>query len=126
MPQGLLLDTYVFIWWRLNEPRLRAGTRATIAAADLVFVSVASAWEAAIKVGLGKLNFPESFEAAVVASRFEKLSIAFRHAEAVGSLPHHHNDPFDRMLIAQCQCEKLVLVTRDRKLAAYGLDILWA
>jgi PIN domain nuclease of toxin-antitoxin system len=120
------LDTHVFMWWRLNEPRLQAETRARLAAAELVFVSVASAWEAAIKLGLGKLSFPESFEAAVLASRFEKLSIAFRHAEAVATLPRHHSDPFDRMLIAQCLCERLVLVTRDRKLAAYGIDILWA
>ena len=126
MPESLLLDTHVFMWWRLNEPRLQADARATIAAAELVFVSVASAWEAAIKLGLGKLSFPESFEAAVLASRFEKLSIAFRHAKAAATLPRHHSDPFDRMLIAQCLCERLVLVTRDRKLAAYGIDILWA
>jgi PIN domain nuclease of toxin-antitoxin system len=55
----------------------------------------------------------------VLASRFEKLSIAFRHAEAAATLPRHHSDPFDRMLIAQCLCERLVLVTRNRKLAAY-------
>lgn len=98
------------MWWRLNEPRLQADARATIAAAELG----------------GKLSFPESFEAAVLASRFEKLSIAFRHAEAAATLPRHHSDPFDRMLIAQCLCERLVLVTRDRKLAAYGIDILRA
>ena len=126
MPQSLLLDTHVFVWWRLNEPRLNADARAAIAAAELVFVSVASAWEAAIKVGLGKLRFPEGFEAAVIASRFEKLLIAFRHAEVAGALAPHHSDPFDRMLIAQCLCEGLVLVTRDRKLAPYGIDILWA
>lgn len=116
----------MFVWWRLNEPRLKAEARAAITAADLVFVSVASAWEAAIKLGLGKLSFPESFETAVVASRFEKLSIAFRHAEVVATLPHHHNDPFDRMLIAQCLCEGLVMVTRDQKLGAYDVNILWA
>jgi PIN domain nuclease of toxin-antitoxin system len=52
--------------------------------------------------------------------------IAFRHAEAIATLQHHHNDPFDRMLIAQCRCERLTLVTRDRKLASCGVDILWA
>jgi PIN domain nuclease of toxin-antitoxin system len=124
LPKGLLLDTHVSVWWRLNEPRLKEDARATIAAAELVFVSVASAWEAAIKLALGKLRFPGSFEAAVLASRFERLSIAFRHAEAVATLPHHHSDPFDRMLIAQCLCERLVLVTRDRKLAAYGIEII--
>jgi PIN domain nuclease of toxin-antitoxin system len=64
----LLLDTHVFIWWRENSPRLGADARHRIASASLVFVSVASAWEAAIKVALGKLKLPESFEAGVVAA----------------------------------------------------------
>lgn len=93
-----------------NEPRLSADARRAIATAELVLISVASAWEAAIKVGLGQLRFPESFAAAVLASRLEKLPIAFRHAEIVGTLPNHHSDPFDRMLIAQSLCEGLVLV----------------
>jgi PIN domain nuclease of toxin-antitoxin system len=117
----LLLDTQVFIWWRVNSPLLGRDARA-----DLVFVSVASTWEAAIRTALGKLRRPESFEAGVLASRFERLPIAFPHAEAVASLPHHHSDPFDRMLVVQCQSEGLTLVTHDRRLAAYGVDIVWA
>jgi PIN domain nuclease of toxin-antitoxin system len=113
-------------WWRTNNPLLSRDARAAIASADLVFVSVANAWEAAIKIALGKLRLPESFEAGVVASRFERLPIAFPHAEAVASLPQHHRDPFDRMLVAQCLCEGLALVTHDRRLAAYGVDIVWA
>jgi PIN domain nuclease of toxin-antitoxin system len=101
----LLLDTHVFIWWRVNSPLLGWEARAAIASADLVFVSVASAWEAAIKTALGKLRLPESFEAGVLASRFQRLPIAFPHAEAVASLPHHHSDPFNRMLVVQCQSE---------------------
>jgi PIN domain nuclease of toxin-antitoxin system len=125
-PDRLLLDTHVFIWWRENNRRLGSNARAAIARADLVFVSVASAWEAAIKVALGKLQLPESFEAGIIASRFERLPIAFAHAEAVASLPHHHTDPFDRMLAVQCLSEGLTLVTHDHRFAAYGLDILWA
>jgi PIN domain nuclease of toxin-antitoxin system len=125
-PGRLLLDTHVFIWWRENNRRLGSEARAAIARADLVFVSVASAWEAAIKVALGKLRLPESFEAGVIASRFERLPIAFAHAEAVASLPHDHSDPFDRMLAVQCLSEGLTLVTHDRRFAAYGIDILWA
>jgi PIN domain nuclease of toxin-antitoxin system len=122
----LLLDTHVFIWWRANSPLLGRDARAAIASADLVFVSVASAWEAAVKIALGKLRLPESFEAGVLASRFERLPITFPHAEAVASLPQHHRDPFDRMLVVQCQSEGLALVTHDRHLAAYGVDIVWA
>jgi len=122
----LLLDTHAFIWWRENSPRLGADARRRIASASLVFVSVASAWEAAIKVALGRLKLPESFEAGVLASRFDKLPIAFRHTEIVATLPHHHSDPFDRMLVAQAISERLTLVTHDRRLAPYALDLLWA
>lgn len=126
-PSGrLLLDTRVFLWWRADSPLLGRDARAAIARADLVFVSVASAWEAAIKMALGKLRLPESFEAGVLASRFERLPIAFAHAEAVASLPQHHSDPFDRMLVVQCLSEGLTLVTNDRRLAAYDVDIIWA
>lgn len=126
-PSGrLLLDTGVFLWWRADSPLLGGDARAAIARADLVFVSVASAWEAAIKMALGKLRLPESFEAGVLASRFERLPIAFAHAEAVASLPQHHSDPFDRMLVVQCRSEGLTLVTNDRRLAAYDVDIIWA
>jgi PIN domain nuclease of toxin-antitoxin system len=84
-----------------------------------------SAWEAAIKIALCKLRLPESFEAGVVASRFDKLPIDFSHAEAVTALPRHHNDPFDRMLIVQAMSERLTLVTHDRRFAPYGIDVVW-
>lgn len=125
MPDQLLLDTHSFIWWRENSPRLRGHAREGIASASVVFVSVASAWEAAIKIALGKLQLPESFEAGVIAAGFDKLPIAFRHAEAVATLAQHHSDPFDRMLVAQAICERLTLVTHDRRFAAYGIDVLW-
>ena len=125
MRDQLLLDTHAFIWWRENSSRLGDDARGRIKSAKVVFVSVASAWEAAIKIALGKLRLPESFEAGVVASRFDKLSIAFSHAEAVATLPHHHNAPFDRMLIAQAIGERLTLVTHDRRFAPYAVDIVW-
>ena len=128
----LLLDTQVFIWWRENSPRLGADTREMIAGADLVFISVASAWEVAIKVGLGRLRIPGSFEQGVDESRFSKLPITFSHlpitfshAAAVATLPAHHADPFDRMLIAQAQAEGLTLVTHDRRFEVYRLPIVW-
>jgi PIN domain nuclease of toxin-antitoxin system len=126
MADRLLLDPHDFIWWRENSSRLGPDARRRIAAAGIVFVSIASAWEAAIKAALGKLKLPGSFEAGVVASRFDKLPIDFRHAEIVATLPRHHGDPFDRMLVAQAVCEHLTLVTHDRRFAAYGIDIVWA
>lgn len=125
MADQLLLDTHAFIWWRENHPRLSADARRRIASASIVFVSVASAWEAAIKVALGKLKLPQSFEAGVIASRFDKLPITFRHAEVVATLPHHHSDPFDRMLVAQALSERLTLVSHDRRLAPYAVDLIW-
>lgn len=125
MADQLLLDTHAFIWWREDSSRLGNVARGHIASASVVFVSVASAWEAAIKIALGKLRLPESFEAGVVASRFAKLPIDFSHAEAAATLPRHHSDPFDRMLIAQAMTERLTLVTHDRRFAPYDLDVVW-
>jgi PIN domain nuclease of toxin-antitoxin system len=122
----LLLDTHIFLWWRGEPSRLAPKVRSSIAAADIVFVSAVSAWEAAIKVSLGRLKLPDTIEAGVLASGFEKLLITFSHAERTASLPHHHRDPFDRMLIAQAQAEGLTLVTHDRLLAPYDVEILWA
>jgi len=122
----LLLDTHVFLWWRGEPSRLSSEVRSRIATADIVFVSAASAWEAAIKVSLGHLEIPDTIEAGVLASGFEKLLITFSHAERVASLPPHHRDPFDRMLVGQAQAEDLTLVTHDRLLEPYDVEILWA
>jgi PIN domain nuclease of toxin-antitoxin system len=91
-----------------------------------VLLSTASAWEIAIKAGLGRLHQPEPLEAVMKRRRFQPLNISFAHAAAAGALPRHHGDPFDRMLIAQAQSEGLTLVTRDRAFSAYGVPILQA
>lgn len=96
-----------------------------IAGAEVVFISAASAWEAAIKAGLGKLRLPESFESGVAKSGFRQLPIGLGHAARVSDLPPHHQDPFDRMLVAQAQSEGLTLVSHDRNLAPYDVPILW-
>ena len=121
----LLLDTHVFLWWREDNPRLGSQARNHIASAELVFVSVVSAWEVAIKTAAGKLRIDGSFEAWVADSGFLRLSDHFRHAEALARLPLHHRDPFDRMLVAQAQVEGLVLVTADRRFEPYGVPVVW-
>jgi PIN domain nuclease of toxin-antitoxin system len=120
----LLLDTHVFLWWRVDSPALGAEARSAIATADLVMVSAASAWEAAVKASLGKLRLAGSFEAGVEDSGFAKLPIELRHAEAVAKLPLLHHDPFDRMLIAQAQLERLTLVSHDQAFAGYDVAVL--
>ncbi len=121
----LLLDTHVFLWWRERNSRLREEAIRSISGADQVFISVASAWEVAIKVALGKLTIPGPIEHAIEHSRFKKLLVTFRDAAAVADLPLHHSDPFDRMLIAQAQSESLTLVTHDQNFKAYGIPIVW-
>lgn len=121
----LLLDTHIFLWWRGDPDRLEAEARQRISMADIVFVSAASAWEAAIKVSLGRLTLPDTLERGVAASGFEKLLITFSHAERAAGLPPFHRDPFGRMLVAQAQSEGLTLVTRDRLLEPYEVNILW-
>jgi len=122
----LLLDTHVFLWWKVNDSRLVDPAKTAIANAALVMVSAASAWEMAIKSQLGKLALSEDISKGVEESGFEKLTISFEHATEVANLPQHHKDPFDRMLVAQARVERLTLVTHDRLLEAYPVPILWA
>jgi len=122
----LLLDTHVFLWWLVDDPRLHETIRTSIIEANLVLVSAASAWEAAIKAALGRLTLPDSLEVGVRECGFERLTIGFSHAETAAALPPFHNDPFDRMLVAQAQLEGLTFVTHDRKIEPYDVPILWA
>jgi PIN domain nuclease of toxin-antitoxin system len=122
---NLLLDTHVLIWWDEGR-RLAAEARRAIADADSVYVSAASAWEVAIKTGLGRLRPTRTVEHAVDESGFLELPVTFRHAERVGKLPPHHRDPFDRLLIAQADVEELTLVTRDAVFARYGVAVIGA
>jgi PIN domain nuclease of toxin-antitoxin system len=121
----LLLDTHVFLWWREASDRLGREVQQAVSEAEVVFLSAASAWEIAIKVGLGKLSIPGPLDAAVEASRFDQLPITFAHASAVTGLAPHHGDPFDRMLIAQALVEQLTIVTHDRRFGPYGVPIIW-
>ena len=121
----LLLDTHVVLWWRGNSRHLRSEARKAIAKADVVYVSVASGWEVAIKIARGQLRIPGPFEQAIEESRFSKLPITFAHAAALVDLPAHHRDPFDRMLIVQSRLEELTIVTADRKFEPYEADVIW-
>ena len=125
----LLLDTQALLWWMADSPRLGPKARELIAdAASDVWVSVASAWEIAIKVGLGRLDLSEPahecFPRELERGGFEILPIGLEHALSVDSLPYHHRDPFDRMLIAQARMEGLRIVTADRLFAAYSVDLI--
>jgi PIN domain nuclease of toxin-antitoxin system len=123
----LLLDTHKFLWW-LDDPALLAeSARKAIAdGKNLVYVRAAVAWEIAIKRPLGKLNAPEDLEAAMAANRFLPLPVTVPNALAVASLPDHHRDPFDRLLIAQARHEGFQLVSRDPFMKLYDVPLLEA
>ncbi len=122
----ILLDTHVFLWWRQNDPTLTPQARKALSEAEIAFVSMASAWEVAIKQSLGRLTLPGSFADGISASRFEVLPIHFSHIDELIRLPQLHRDPFDRMLVAQARVEKLTLITRDSQICAYDVKVLLA
>lgn len=122
---NLLLDTHVLIWWDEGR-RLASNARRAIEAADVVYVSAATAWEIAIKTGLGRLRPTRTVEEASIESGFLELPVTFHHAERVATLPAHHRDPFDRLLIAQAEVEELTLVTRDPVFGRYPVEVIQA
>ena len=125
---NLLLDTHVLLWTLNDDPTLSPLARAAITdGRNVVFVSAATAWEITIKKALGKLRAPTGdYLHELHRHRFTPLDITTEHALAVENLPPHHADPFDRMLVAQAQVEKLTLVTRDERLRDYAVPIIQA
>lgn len=121
----LLIDTHVLLWAderpRLIAPTLLAAMRDQ---ANEIVISAATIWEIAIKRAIGKLRFDRPIVAAVLALGFEILPVAGAHAEHAGALPRHHDDPFDRLIIAQAQLEGIVLGTQDRRMRSYGVPTL--
>jgi PIN domain nuclease of toxin-antitoxin system len=121
----LLLDTSAFIWWVTDDARLGPKARAAVADPDRrVYVSAVSAWEIAIKRAHGKLELAGDVGALVEREDFDELPIHIVHALEAESLPLHHRDPFDRMLIAQSRHESFVILTGDRVFARYDVDLL--
>lgn len=127
----LLLDTHALLWW-MDESLgvLSAAARGAISASPQpALVSSVSAFEIATKHAIGKLSgvgpLLAGFEQKLANERFAPLSVDMRHAVAVGALPLHHRDPFDRLLIAQALVDDLLLVSADNKFDAYGVRRLW-
>lgn len=120
----LLLDTHALLWWLADEGLTDQAREAVADEANLVMVSAVSAWEISIKKALGKLAAPDDLERQVDDGGFTPLQITIRHGIAAGELPRHHDDPFDRMLIAQAVAEGLTIVTHDKRFADYNVAIL--
>jgi PIN domain nuclease of toxin-antitoxin system len=123
---ALLADTHALLWWRSDDQRLGVRAREAMADPDVgLFFSAASIWEIAIKRAKGKLRVPENLLDTMERRGFVELPVFSRDAILAGSLPPHHGDPFDRMIVAQAQSEGLTVVTRDARIAAYGVPVLW-
>jgi PIN domain nuclease of toxin-antitoxin system len=122
----LLLDTHVVLWCLGDVNRLSPAAHDAIASGVTpIYVSAASIWEIAIKRNSGKLKAPDDLVQRISEARFEELPISHRHADLAGGLPLHHRDPFDRMIVAQARCNDFTVVTRDERIAAYGVPLLW-
>ena len=120
-----LLDTHLLLWALRNDEALSESARRAIRDSSSVFVSVASLWEIAIKASIGKLRLDtEGLPGAVRRAGFDTLPIETTHLWRIQGLPHHHRDPFDRLLVAQATVEELVLLTADGALKAYGDDVV--
>jgi PIN domain nuclease of toxin-antitoxin system len=127
---NLLLDTHTILWFWWDDPRLSDTAKAVIVDPDnRKLVSTASCWEVAIKVGLKKLDLGAPFRGFIpqqmLRNNLESLSITDDHLAAFVTLPFHHRDPFDRLLIAQATWDDLPVVSADEQLDAYGIERLW-
>lgn len=123
---SFLLDSHTYLWWLTEDPKLSAEARQAIADPEsMVHVSAATIWELSIKAALGKLDLGGAdLVEEIEENDFLELPMTARHAFAAATLPRHHEDPFDRMLIAQAQMERLTIVTRDPLFSAYGIAVL--
>ena len=125
-----LLDTHTFLWWNLDAPQLSVEVREFIAkGSNEIFLSAATAWEIAIKATKGRLTLPEPPDQYVAnrmrPHRFSALPIELSHALEVYRLPTIHQDPFDRLLIAQSQLEDMPLLTADSEIRRYRVEVIW-
>jgi len=125
-----LLDTSVFLWALTNSGRLSSRAHGILKEQrEAIWLSAASVWEVAVKYQLGKLPLPRRPALCIpewmTAGGVHVLDITHRHALGVGDLPPHHQDPFDRILIAQANAEGMTLLTADRVFERYGVAMIW-
>ena len=124
----ILLDTHALIWWAEGTKTLSKKVKRLIENEQTkVFVSAATAWEIATKVRLGKLKWmsPDSVESYCLGQGFELLPVTFAHGELAGSWPQDHGDPFDRMIAAQSESEKIPIATNDPQIEIFGVETIW-
>ena len=125
----LLVDTHAFLWFMAGDARLSATARRALEEDEGEWwLSAASVWELSIKSSLSRLVLPapaSEYVAEKVRAGLRVLSVEWVHAAAVERLPFHHRDPFDRLLVAQAQIERLAIVTGDSAFGRYGVRVVW-
>ena len=125
----VLLDTHAFLWFVAGDERLSAAASDAIADADDALLSVASCWEIATKVSLGKLTLGSPVERflpeQIAFNRLELLHLELPHTARIATLPWHHRDPFDRLLVAQALEQKVPVVSADPVFRQYGVKRIW-
>ncbi len=124
------MDTHTFLWWIDDNPKLSPRAREVIGdAGNALFLSAASGWEIAIKARLGKLRLSDDLERFIadqlVTNAFSSLPIQLSHALHTYTLPDYHQDPFDRILVAQSQLENMPILTADPQIAQYSVQVIW-
>ena len=125
-----LLDTHAFLWFVLDDPKLGAAARQVIEdGTNQICISPGSMWEIAIKISLGRYRLNNTFEmfwtSAIQQHAMTVLPIEVTHLARLVSMPFHHKDPFDRLLVAQAMAEQIPLVSVDPRLDAYGVERIW-
>ena len=122
-----LLDTHTLLWWFSKPEKLSKKSQEVIGdSKNIILVSSVSTWEIVIKKTLGKLRVPDRIFSLIEEENFYELPIRISHTQALEKLPKHHNDPFDRLLIAQGNMEKAVIITRDKYIKKYPISTIEA
>ncbi|MCJ7784306.1 MAG: type II toxin-antitoxin system VapC family toxin [Desulfobacterales bacterium] len=126
----VLLDTHTFLWWITDDPKLSLRVRGIISDGENeIFISAATGWEIAIKSQIGRLKLPDEPQRFILEqlkiNGMKRLPIEMRHALHVSTLPAYHQDPFDRILIAQAQMEDLPVLSADPEIGKYEVTIIW-
>jgi len=127
---NILLDTHAFLWFVADNPRLSKSARVLIEAEDSQpFMSMASLWEIAIQISLGKLQLEQPYETFIpqqlALNGIGILNLSLDHTAAIATLPFHHRDPFDRLIAVQSRIEKMTLVSADPSFDAYEIERVW-
>ncbi|MDR2896458.1 MAG: type II toxin-antitoxin system VapC family toxin [Propionibacteriaceae bacterium] len=120
----VLVDTNVMLWWLADHPNLEPFRRVIEAPTNTILFSSISTVEVSIKASLGKLSIPDGYVDELLTGGIDELPFSAKHGQTLMTLPWHHRDPFDRMIIAQAICDGLPIATADRAFRAYGVQLV--